>query len=77
MLTEDGADFAVTRDQVDSRHDLPEHDLGNDQVEVDPDPARSDSLAALCDLTAELVALFEVDAQQSMTVRAGAGASTA
>ena len=51
--------------------------LAHEVVEVDPHPAGLDALAAAGDLALELVGPLEVDAEQPVAVRAGAGAAAA
>ena len=52
------------RDEVNGFENVLEDVLGDEVVEVHPDPAGLDTLAAAGDLALELVGAFEVDAQQ-------------
>ena len=55
--------------QPDRLDHVVEHGLGDEVVEVDPDPARLDALAAVRDLALELVRPLQVDAEQPVPVR--------
>ena len=68
---------ALARHQVDRVEDEGEDRLADEVVEVDPHPAGLDPLAAAGDLALELVRALEVDAQQPVAVRPGAGAAAA
>ena len=64
-------------DEDDGRHDVLEHCLGDEVVEVHAHPAGLDALAAVGDLALELVGSVEVDAEQPVTVRSRARAAAA
>jgi len=53
----------------DRLHDVLEHLVADEVVEVDPHPAGLDALAAAGDLALELVAGLEIDPQQPVAVR--------
>src|SRR4029078_10896992 len=63
---------AVAGDQADRLDDVVGDRVGQEVVEVHPYPAGLDPLAATGDLALELVAAFDVDAEQPVTVGAGA-----
>ncbi len=65
------------RHEVDRVEDELEHRLADEVVEVDPDPAGLDALAAAGDLALELVRGLEVDPEQAVAVRARARAAAA
>ena len=62
---------ALARDERDGSHEEVEHGLADEVVEVDPDPAGLDALAAARDLALERVRGLDVDAEQPMAVRPG------
>ena len=60
-----------------ARDDVVEHGLADEVVEVHPDPARLDPLAAARDLALEPVRGLDVDPEQPVAVRPGARAAAA
>ena len=68
---------AVVGDPADGIEDEGEDLLGQEIVEVDPHPARLDAFAAVQDGLLEPLGQRAVDAQQPVTVRAGAGTAAA
>ena len=66
---------AVARHEVHRVEDELEDRLADEVVEVHPDPARLDPLAAAGDLALELVRRLEVDPEEPVAVRAGARAA--
>ena len=69
--------MAVARDEGHGGDEVVEHRVGEEVVEVDPHPTGLDPLASRGDLAREAVGLVEVDAQELVSVRAGARAPAA
>ena len=68
---------SLARHERDRPHEEVEHRLADEVVEVHAHPAGLDALAPARDLALELVRALDVDAEQSMAVRARARAAAA